>query len=244
MNQRERLIAAAVFYEGNWNRIKEALIKKEEFTNTSAQNCITIYDEEYPACLKELKYPPFVLFYKGDIGLLKKPMITIVGSRELSPYGKQVTEAASRILAKKYVIVSGLAKGADGSAHAMALRYGKTVGVIGSGLGTRYPAVNIPLYKEMEQRGLIVSEYPYHTGVRREHFPWRNRILAALSARVIVTGARLRSGTMLTVNEALELGRDVYCFPYPFGEESGMGCDRLILEGAGILYTEDQLYEL
>ena len=152
--------------------------------------------------LKRLRYPPWVLYYQGDISLLEKKCMTIVGSRELTDYGKRVTEVASSILSRKYVIVSGLAKGADATAHRTAILCGaKTIGVIASGLKIQYPSCNADLYKTMQKEHLILSEYPYDTGIQKHHFAWRNRILAALGEACIVTSAKVKSGTMLTVNE-------------------------------------------
>ena len=96
----------------------------------------------------------------------------------------------------------------------------------------------------LEKEQLILSEYPDTTGVKKYHFPWRNRILAALGDCVVVTQAALKSGTMATVNEALELGKEVWCFPYPYNEEAGKGCNLLISQGANILYDEDILKNL
>ena len=170
--------------------------------------------------------------------------MTIVGSRELSDYGRSVTELASSILCRKYVIVSGLAKGADAFAHRTAISCGaKTIGVIASGLKIQYPSCNIDLYKKMQQEHLILSEYPYDTGIQKHHFAWRNRILAALGEACIVTSAKVKSGTMLTVNEAINLSKDVWCFPYPFESEEGKGCNKLVQEGAFLLYDTKQLFD-
>jgi DNA processing protein len=245
MNNRETLAAYAYMYGGNWLQIERAV--KEEKRPEHVQITdpyITILDEQYPQCLLDLKCPPWVLFYQGDIELLQKPKITIVGSREMNDYGKYVTILSADILKQKYVLVSGLAKGVDGCVHRCAVSGGSTIGVIGGGLGTCYPACNRDLYRIMRKDHLILSEYPHDEGVRRYYFPWRNRILAALGQAVIVTQARLNSGTMATVNEALEIDRDVYCFPHPFHDPEGRGCNRLIAEGAMIVYDAEQLTDM
>ena len=209
------------------------------------ENYITIADEEYPECLRKLRFPPWVLFYQGDISLLKQPMITIVGSRDLCEYGRQMSEMTASILQEKYVIVSGLARGVDAVVAETTLALGgKTIAVIGSGLGTHYPYENENLYQKIGEKGLILSEYPFPTGVRKHHFPWRNRILAGLGESLIVTQAQEHSGTMITVNEALNLSKDVYCIPYPMDDIHGSGCNRLIEEGAGIIYSRTQLKDL
>lgn len=246
MNQREYLADLAYVHSGQWPRIADAISKKQmPYHCMKHENYITIADTEYPECLRKLRFPPWVLFYEGDISLLKRPMMTIVGSRDLSSYGKQMSEMAASILQEKYVIVSGLAKGADAVVAETTLRCGgKTIAVIGSGLGTHYPSENEMLYEQISKNGLILSEYPYATGVRKHHFPWRNRILAGLGESLIVTQAKEHSGTMITVNEALNLSKDVYCIPYPMDDVNGGGCNRLIEEGAGMIYCRQQLRDL
>lgn len=245
MNQRERLIQLSIFYNGNWSKIAKGIATNEIVPHLPLKSpCITIYDAVYPDCLKRLRYPPWVLYYQGDISLLEKKCMTIVGSRELTDYGKRVTEVASSILSRKYVIVSGLAKGADATAHRTAILCGaKTIGVIASGLKIQYPSCNADLYKTMQKEHLIISEYPYDTGIQKHHFAWRNRILAALGEACIVTSAEVKSGTMLTVNEAINLSKDVWCFPYPFESEEGKGCNKLVQEGAFLLYDTKQLFD-
>lgn len=245
MTEQEILASYSYRYEGAWSRIAKAAAEGEEpYSFDIREQYITILDEAYPAQLKALRFPPWVLFYRGDISLLKEPMITIVGSRELSEYGIQLTCKAANQLKKHFVLVSGLAKGADALVHTSALENGRSIGVIGSGLAIRYPKENRSLYEAMEKKDLILSEYPFHTGIRKEHFPWRNRILAALGQALIVTEAKYRSGTMLTVNEALTLSKEIYTFPHPFESENGSGCNRLIADGANILYTSAQLREI
>ncbi len=245
MEERKKLALYAYKYEGNWNRICEAVVNGEEAVDQEIrENYITILDENYPPQLRELRNPPWVLFYSGNIYLLNEPMITIVGSRVLNEYGEHVTIESADELKKRFVLVSGLAKGADALVHQCALENGHSIGVIGCGLKTRYPKENSYLYGVMAKRDLILSEYPFHTGVKKEHFPWRNRILAALGQAVIVTGARYRSGTMITVNEALTLSRDIYTFPYPYESHEGEGCNQLIADGANIIFSHKQLTEI
>lgn len=244
MDKRERLIAYACSECGDWSRIAEALRIGKECTCRTDEPCITIYDDIYPESLRQLRFPPWVLFYRGDISLLKRPSVTIVGSRKMTEYGNQVTRLITDALKDRFVLVSGLAAGVDAAVHESAMKGGRTIGVIGSGLDTRYPSQNRALYEKMQQEHLILSEYPHAVGVRREHFPWRNRILAALGQCTIVTEARIRSGSMLTVNEAIALSRDIYCVPSLFGSESGSGCNRLIGQGAMILYEIEQLKDI
>ncbi len=247
MNKRDKIIQIAIQNQGEWIKITKAIQQNQPIHQIHKLQtpCITILDDIYPNVLKQLRYPPWVLFYEGDISLLQKKCITIVGSRELSQYGKQCTEMISKTLSQKHVIVSGLAKGADACAHESSiLSYGKTIGVIGSGLHYIYPRCNASLYQEMKQNHLILSEYPFDVQIQKHHFVWRNRILAALGDKCIVTSAKKRSGTMLTVNEAITLGKEVWCVPYEMNSIEGEGCNLLIAEGAQILYDTKQLYEL
>lgn len=242
MDISKRLALYSYRYHGNWNAIRKAIQMQEEVTEVPVrENYVTLVDAGYPSCLKQLKDPPWVLFYKGDITLLEKPMVTIVGSRNVSTYGAEVTGYIADRLKDRYCIVSGLARGVDAIAHRHALQGGKTIAVIGHGTKYVYPAENAWLYSEIEEKGLILSEFPYATPISRYHFPVRNRILAALGQKLFVTQARLKSGTMHTVSSALDLGKEVCCVPYPFGSEEGKGCNRLIDEGAQILYDVSQL---
>lgn len=244
MEMREKIAQYAYQYDGDWGKIANALRNKIVPMNYPIlEKYITVLDEQYPRQFKQLRYPPWILFYQGDITLLQRPMITIVGSRVLSEYGKRNTEIASNVLKKKFVIVSGLAKGADGQAHISALNNGHTIGVVGCGIQQCYPSCNRYLYEQMATYHLILSEYPNHVPPRKAQFPWRNRLLAALGQACIVSQATVHSGTMLTVNEAITLSKDVWCFPFPFDHEEGEGCNLLISQGANILYTPVQFKE-
>lgn len=234
---RENMIQAAIKYEGNFEKIAFAIKNNEKIvTGGSTDGVITILDKEYPATLKQLRYPPFVLFYKGNPELLNQSALSVIGSRLPESYGIEMTRRIVGNCNRKYVIVSGLAKGIDAIAHQEALNtQRKTIGVIGCGIDRIYPMENEHLYRQMSKFGCIISEYPGYTPPRRHHFPFRNRLIAAMSEKCIVTAATLRSGTMLTVNEALTLGKEVICIPYPIGTVSGEGCNLLISQGASIL---------
>lgn len=246
MTKQEQLAQYSWRYEGDWARIANAIRREEPpGSETIKDRYVTIYDEAYPQSLRTLRYPPWVLFYRGNLDLLNTSCATIVGSRRMTWYGKASAELSASILSEHFTLVSGLAKGVDAIVHRVAIAKGShTIGVIGCGLNTRYPKENEYLYKRMEEEQLIISEYPSNTGVKRHHFPWRNRILAALGDCVIVTQASYKSGTMCTVNEAVTLGKEVWCFPYPFEDETGAGCNLLISQGANIVYDRKLLEEL
>lgn len=230
---------------GDWDKIAEKIKNNDAVKSFNIEeNYITIVDELYPSKLRELRFPPWILFYEGDISLLNQRCVGIVGSRNSLDYGTYVTRIIASTLANKYVLVSGLAKGIDAIVHKAGIKSGKTIGVLGCGLAIEYPMCNSYLYKEMRENHLLISEYPHFVRPQKWHFPWRNRIIAALSEKCIVTQAKINSGTMLTVNEALNLNKDIYCVPYPITEVEGEGCNLLIQQGAQIIVSVDYLSEM
>lgn len=199
---------------------------------------VTLVDAAYPQALLRLEHPPYVLFYEGNLNLLKKPMVSVVGSRSPSPYSIAMTTALVTRLAKHFVIVSGMAQGIDGTAHRAAL-FGKTIAVVATGLDCCYPLSHRGLYQALKKDHLVISEYPNGVKARKHHFPIRNRLIAALGQSLFVMSAAMRSGTMLSVNEALALNKEIYVLPHPIDDKTGLGCNTLILEGASILTNLD-----
>lgn len=235
MGNREKLIAYAYKYHGDYFKIVKAIEEKEEIEEVFDKNVITILDDNYPNELKELRYPPFVLFYKGNLDLLKKEKIGIVGSRVPGDYALEATRLLT-IKNRNKVIVSGLAKGIDGKAHEIA---DYSIGILGCGIDYIYPYENIDLYKKLIKQGLILSEYPGLTKPLAYHFPFRNRIIAALSDTIYVMQSSERSGTVTTINEALELQKDVKVLPFSVFNEEGNYNNRLINDGALIILESD-----
>lgn len=232
---RERILYYAVKYYGDWNKIAQAIARNEKWEYIEYPcSYTTIVDHDYPLKIRQLQYAPWILFYTGDLSLCEKECCAVIGSREPSLDSYTVCRDLTKILSERYTIVSGLAKGIDGCAHENAL-HTSTIGVIGCGLDIVYPKQHKKLYSQMKQQHLIMSEYPLGVKPLAHHFPWRNRILAALSSFVVVIEAKYKSGTMLTVNEALTLGIPVYCIPQPFLYEKGKGCNLLISQGADML---------
>ena len=177
---------------------------------------VNIQDKEYPQMLKEIYSPPISLYIKGDKNILNNNSIAIIGCREASEYGKKASKYFSYNLAKKGInIVSGLAKGIDSYSHIGAIcANGKTIAVIGNGLDTIYPKENKNLEENIiKSGGAILSEYPLGTKPEKMNFPARNRIISGLSKAVVVIEAKEKSGTLITVDFALEQGRDVYVVP-------------------------------
>ena len=242
---RERLLYYAIRYSGDYNKIRKAIDCNEKYTKIIYDgNYLCICDKEYPNILKELKNPPYVLFYEGDLSLLYKDAVSVVGSRDITRLGKSYIELLMKYINKEYVIISGMAKGVDGFTHNLALTSHNTIGVIGCGLDIAYPAENNELYKRMKKDQLLISEYPKGVKPYAWHFPMRNRIIAALGKCLVVIEAKKRSGTLLTVNEALELDREVFCFPYPFIENEVSGCNLLIESGASVIVDISTMKEL
>lgn len=243
---KEQLLFYAVKYGGEWNRIKKALQENEPWEKISYDgNYLTIADEDYPVLLKRLVNPPWVIFYEGNLDLLKYSAVGIVGSRKNSDYGAMCCREIVKHLNRKHVVVSGLACGIDACAHFNCIhekRY--TIGVIGCGLDICYPKVNEHLYQIMRKYHLILSEYPKGTKPFAYHFPARNRILAGLCEALIVVEAKKRSGTLISVNEALDIGLPVYCIPHRFLDENGESCNFLIQQGAEILVNFEDIEQI
>ena len=192
---------------------------------------ITINDDVYPECLKEISNPPLKLYYKGNLDLLKEErLIAVVGTRNPSSYGKLCCEyMVKKMTSANITIVSGFAKGIDSIAHKTSLLTdGKTIAVIASGLDIVYPASNLSLYREIEEKGLILSEYEAGVKPFKSNFPQRNRIIAGLSRGTIVVESKNRGGSLITADLALEFNRDVYAVPGDVFSEYSRGCNNLI----------------
>lgn len=237
---RKKILAYALKYEGNYDKIHKAIKHDEFFESVQYKGeYVTRYDDEYPKSLLQLNKPPYILFYKGNVALLKEASIGVVGSRRAIRYAIEVTQS---FIAKQEqtTIVSGMAKGIDTIAHKAAISNGhQTIAVLGCGIDFVYPYENESLYNYLSINHLVISEYPSAIKPKPYFFPFRNRIIAALSDTLYVMQANLRSGTLLTVNEALELNKDVYVLPYRIDDKSGMGCNMLIQQGANMLMAED-----
>ncbi|UTE75380.1 DNA-processing protein DprA [Rossellomorea sp. KS-H15a] len=209
---------------------------------------ITVFDEDYPALLKNVYDPPFLLFLKGDRKLLHaSPKLAVIGSRNATSYTEKVLHTMiPQLVKREVVIVSGLAKGADTIAHKEAIRSGgRTIGVLGGGFQHIYPKQNVDLANHMMDHHLLLSEYPPYIKPERWHFPFRNRIISGLSDAVLVTEATKKSGTFITADYALNEGREVLCLPGSIHDPLAEGTNTLIQEGAKmVLSIEDIFSEL
>ncbi|MCY7133642.1 DNA-processing protein DprA [Streptococcus gordonii] len=218
----------ALFME-RYKQIDDDVLKKsfEEFPSFS------ILDEIYPWDLSEIYNPPALLFYQGNIDLLELPKVAVVGSRDSSKLGNQSVQKIIKELNNELIIVSGLARGIDTSAHMAALQNGgRTIAVIGTGLDVFYPKANKKLQSYIGKNHLVLSEYGPGEQPLKFHFPERNRIIAGLCRGVIVAEAKMRSGSLITCERAMEEGRDVFAIPGSILDGKSDGCHHLIQEGA------------
>lgn len=196
------------------NRIN--LEKYAEYMQKHEIKMITIFDEKYPQNLRNIYDPPVVLYIRGNENIINEFSIAIIGSRVCSNYGKQVAKQFAYNLSKYNInIVSGLAKGIDTYAHVGTIQAKKTtIAVIGSGLDIIYPEENKKLYEEIiKNNGAIISEYIVGTKPEKLNFPERNRIISGLSKGILVVEANKKSGTFITVDFALEQGKNIYAIP-------------------------------
>ncbi|MEM1177481.1 MAG: DNA-processing protein DprA [Acidobacteriota bacterium] len=209
------------------------------------QGCrvLTRLDDEYPSALGDLSLPPPVLYCRGS--LPDGPALGIVGSRRASSEGLRIADLfAAGLAARGVVVVSGFAVGVDQKAHRAAVEVGgKTVAVHGCGLDIDYPRGSKSLSRAIAASGASITEFPFGSEPRAWHFPVRNRVIAALSAGVLVAQAKQRSGSLITARLALELGRDVFAVPGSIFEPLSMGGNGLIADGAAAVMSPDDVLD-
>ncbi|MCR5283799.1 MAG: DNA-processing protein DprA [Lachnospiraceae bacterium] len=205
-------------------------------------------DPGYPERLREIADRPAVLYCKGDQAAgrdARIPSIAVIGSRICSEYGRMTASRIGRLSAEMGMeLISGMAVGIDGIAQKAALQAGGRVSaVLGSGVDVCYPVENKELYVNLLHKGRILSEYTPQTQPKPQFFPPRNRIISGLADAVIVVEAKEKSGTMITVDMALEQGRQVYIIPGRLTDPLSAGCNRLISEGAQIVWNLSRTLE-
>lgn len=202
-------------------------------------------DTNYPLNLMQLKTAPPVLWALGDLSLLSRPSVAMVGARNASSLGMRMAATLARDLGRAgHVIVSGLARGIDTAAHQATLDSG-TIAVVAGGVDTIYPAENKALTQSIAQTGLILSEHPMGMTPQARHFPARNRIIAGLSRATVVIEAAAKSGSLITARDALDLGREVLAVPGHPLDARASGCNLLIRDGALLIrHAEDVLAAL
>ncbi len=231
-------------------RIKQARSwAEQEFCRVRAANIrlLRYSDPLYPSLLRTIHNFPVLLYCSGDTEVLRNPAVAVVGSRTPTDYGKTVASQLARQLAGSgVVVVSGLAKGIDGRAHLGALQAGgKTIAVLGCGLDVVYPSRHKRLYKQIQEQGVLLSEYPLGTPPQGFRFPARNRIVSGLSLGVVIVEAAIRSGALITARLALEQNREVFAVPGRIDSPKSEGPHNLLRQGAGLVRSaKDILAEL
>jgi len=214
--------------------------------NTNNITPIPFYHPNYPKQLRTLYDPPTILYAKGDIDYLSmKNYVAVIGARDATNYSKDaLTFILPPLVQNEIVIVSGMAKGADAMAHQATHNLGgKTIGILGHGHYTRYPKENDQLYTIMEKHHLTLSEYPPYITPQKWYFPMRNRLISGLCDALVVTEAKEKSGTLITLQHALDNGKDVYCVPGPITSNLSLGPNQSLLEGAKPVWNGYQIVE-
>lgn len=197
----------------------------------------------YPARLRDLHDPPCLLFAFGRLELLHRVSVAVIGTRACTAYGAGAGRFLSRGLAEAgVVVVSGLARGVDTVAHLGALD-GGTIAVLGNGIDVVYPRQNHGLQRQIARQGLLLTEFSPGEPALPHNFPRRNRIIAALSSAVVVVEASQDSGTLITVDHALDIGRDIFAVPGPIGRQSSAGTNALIQDGAMLVTSAEEVVQ-
>lgn len=226
---------------------KEYLDLEKEFRLIEKHQAkVTIVgDNSYPENLTKIFDPPLILYVKGELLLRDRVAVAVVGSRRPSFYGRMAAEKLGRELAARgWTVVSGLARGIDSAVHRGALSsLGRTIAVLGNGLDIVYPPENKELMKEISLKGAIISEFPMSTKPDRGNFPRRNRIISGLSLGVVVVEAAQRSGALITVDCALEQGREVFALPGKVDSLTSWGTNKLIQQGAKLVTASEDIIE-
>ncbi len=226
--------------------IKKDLIRHLNFMEKNNIDIISIEDKEYPELLKNIYSPPLNLYIRGNKEILNMPSIAIVGCREASLYGIRVAkDFAYHLSLSGFNIVSGLARGIDACGHLGAVKAkGETTAVLGNGLDIIYPKENLKLAEDvLGLGGAIISEYPLGTKPEKMNFPARNRIISGMCNGVLIVEAKEKSGTLITLDFALEQGRDVFAIPGNIISENSFGTNEIIKQGAKLVTSWEEIVE-
>jgi DNA processing protein len=235
----DRLVSAIQGY-----KIPKKVREDLSLAQKNGVRIITFSDPDYPALLRHIHDPPPVLYVHGRLSS-NSLNIAIVGSRNATPYGRTVTERLSGDLIRRgFTVVSGMARGIDSAAHIGALAAeGKTIAVLGCGLGTTYPAENKKLFHRIAENGAVISEFPFLTSPEAHNFPRRNRIISGMSLGAVIVEATHQSGSLITARLAAEQGREVFAVPGSITSFKSMGTHRLIKQGAKLVEHADDIIE-
>lgn len=253
MNEAEKVVLYfSLKYSGNFDKIYKALLNKEKidekvfFEKLNNLKChyTTIFSSDYPELLKSINKPPFVLFYYGDLSLIDKKTIGIVGTTNPSSQGEEMTKYFVKGLAENnYVIVGGMGLGIDTIAEREAIENkGKVIAFLGSGIDYCYPPQNQLLYEELKNNHLVISEYPEVVKPYSINFVARKRLIAGISSSILVTEIDMKSKSAITIAYALEGGKDIMCVP-SIQTDKNNGCNELIENGAYVCNSLSDLFE-
>ena len=206
---------------------------------------ICALDPEFPEKLKYIPNPPSGIYVRGRLPDSKKPVVSIIGSRNSSEYGRGAAVFFAKELSRKGVqIVSGMARGIDGIAQMSAIEAGgESFGILGCGVDVIYPKENKKIFDSILEKGGLISEYPPGTAPMAKLFPQRNRLISAFSDILLVIEARKLSGTSITVRFAMEQGKDVFAVPGRITDSFSAGCNALLSDGAGVAASPDDILE-
>ena len=206
---------------------------------------ILLTDREYPRRLLEIPQAPKQLYVRGKLPEEGVPSVAVIGARDCSYYGQEVAKRLGRLFGENGIqVISGMARGIDGIGQQAALQAGgSSFAVLGCGADICYPRQNQDLYDRLCKQGGVISEYEWGTPPRAGYFPPRNRIVSGLADALIVIEARQKSGTLITVDMALEQGKDVYVVPGRITDRLSDGCNRLLTQGAGVFLSPESFTE-
>lgn len=220
---------------------------EKEFEQMKDQNIrfVPWFSEQYPKSFSELADAPYAIYVKGHLPEPTEVTVAIVGARQCTPYGEQMALEYGEALAKAGIsVISGMARGVDGAGQRGALNCnGKSYGILGCGVDICYPRENQGLYQDLQKQGGVISEQIPGTKPLPRYFPLRNRLISALSDYILVMEAREKSGSLITADQALEQGKDVYALPGLVTSPLSVGCHKLISQGAGILISPENFLE-
>lgn len=237
-------------YNNNETQVTHALnaLNKVDLaweTASSDHHIITLLDDAYPPLLREIARPPALLYVWGQMDVLKRHQVAVVGTRKPTPGGRALAAQFSQGLVQAdFVVTSGMALGVDGYAHEATLNAGgTTIAVIGSGFNKLYPVRHSGLAERIAVSGAVVSEFSLNTPPLAHHFPQRNRIISGLSLGVLVVEAALRSGSLITARHALEQNREVFAVPGSVNNLMAQGCHALLKQGAKLVENLSDILE-
>ena len=228
--------------------VEAAMEQAIDWLQADDHHLLTLSDASYPRTLYALNDPPPVLYAHGRLDLLTRPMLAIIGARNATVDGERNAHAFARHLAQQgWCVVSGLAHGIDGAAHAGALEAGETggstVAILGTGIDRVYPPAHHALAHRIATHGLLLSEFAMGVPGRQQNFPQRNRLVAALSQGVLVVEAAARSGSLITTRIATDMGREVFAIPGSIHSPLSRGCHHLIRQGAKLVESSQDILE-